>query len=74
MPDGPAEPGRPTVPDGPAEPDFTAVLAGFAAALREAGLSVGTGDLLTYCAAMAPLASTLRRLAADKVTLTESLT
>jgi hypothetical protein len=55
VPDGPAEPGRPTVPDGPAEPDFTAVLAGFAAALREAGLSVGTGDLLTYCAAMAPL-------------------
>ena len=55
MPDGPAEPDRPTVPDGPAEPDFTGVLAGFAAALRDAGLSVGTGDLLTYCAAMAPL-------------------
>ncbi len=55
MPDGPAEPDRRTVPDGPADPDFTGVLAGFAAALRAAGLSVGTGDLLTYCAAMAPL-------------------
>ena len=55
MPDGPAEPDRRTVHDGPADPDFTGVLAGFAAALRAAGLSVGTGDLLTYCAAMAPL-------------------
>ncbi|HEY2641810.1 MAG TPA: VWA domain-containing protein [Streptosporangiaceae bacterium] len=31
--------------------DFTGVLAGFAAALRSAGLAVGTGDVLTYCAA-----------------------
>ena len=31
------------------------VLLGFVAALRAAGLGVGTGDLLTYCAAMAPL-------------------
>lgn len=31
------------------------VLIGFARELRSAGLSVGTGDVLTYCAAMAPL-------------------
>jgi hypothetical protein len=37
------------------EPAFTPVLAGFARALRQEGLAVGTGDLLTYCAAMAPL-------------------
>ena len=37
------------------EAAFTPVLAGFARALRDEGLAVGTGDLLTYCAAMAPL-------------------
>jgi uncharacterized protein len=37
------------------EPAFTPVLAGFAAALRTEGLAVGTGDLLTYCAAVATL-------------------
>jgi uncharacterized protein len=36
------------VPDGA---DFTGVLAGFAGALRSAGLAVGTGDVLSYCAA-----------------------
>ena len=40
------------MPDG--EP-FAAVLIGFAGALRRAGLAVGSGDLLTYCAAMARL-------------------
>ena len=35
----------------PDRADFTAVLAGFAGALRSAGLAVGTGDVLTYCAA-----------------------
>jgi len=40
------------VPDG--EP-FAGVLVGFADALRRAGLAVGSGDLLTYCAAMARL-------------------
>ena len=38
----------PPVPD---RADFTGVLAGFAGALRSAGLAVGTGDVLTYCAA-----------------------
>ena len=35
----------------PDRADFTGVLAGFAGALRSAGLAVGTGDVLTYCAA-----------------------
>ncbi len=35
----------------PDRADFTSVLAGFAGALRSAGLAVGTGDVLTYCAA-----------------------
>ena len=39
----------------PGPSPFTPVLAGFARALRQEGLAVGTGDLLTYCAAMAPL-------------------
>ncbi len=34
---------------------FTRVLAGFARELRAAGLTVGTGDVLTYFAAMTPL-------------------
>ena len=34
---------------------FTPVLGGFAQALRQEGLAVGTGDLLTYCAAVATL-------------------
>ena len=34
---------------------FTEVLAGFARELRAAGLTVGTGDVLTYFAAMTPL-------------------
>jgi uncharacterized protein len=38
----------------PSDP-FTSVLVGFAAELRAAGLTAGTGDVLTYFAAMAPL-------------------
>ena len=34
---------------------FTSVLVGFAHELRGAGLTVGTGDVLTYFAAMTPL-------------------
>ena len=34
---------------------FTSVLIGFADELRAAGLTVGTGDVLTYFAAMTPL-------------------
>jgi hypothetical protein len=34
---------------------FVAALVGFARALRDAGVTVGTGDVLTYCAAMDPL-------------------
>jgi uncharacterized protein len=34
---------------------FTGVLTGFARELRDAGLVLGTGDVLAYCAAMAPL-------------------
>ncbi|HTU08127.1 MAG TPA: hypothetical protein VMG13_21450, partial [Trebonia sp.] len=34
---------------------FTGVLVGFARELRAAGLTVGTGDVLTYFAAMTPL-------------------
>ncbi len=34
---------------------FTGVLLGFARELRTAGLRVGTGDVLSYFAAMAPL-------------------
>ncbi|MFI5614303.1 VWA domain-containing protein [Amycolatopsis sp. NPDC051903] len=35
--------------------EFTSVLTGFARALREAGLPVGSGDVLTYCRAMTTL-------------------
>jgi uncharacterized protein len=35
--------------------EFLASLVGFGRALREAGLPVGTGDTLTFCAAMEPL-------------------
>jgi uncharacterized protein with von Willebrand factor type A (vWA) domain len=38
-----------------AEPAFVSVLVDFARELRWAGLPVGSGDVLTYCAAMAPL-------------------
>jgi uncharacterized protein len=38
-----------------AESPFVAVLVGFGRALRAAGLPVGTGDVQTLCAAMAPL-------------------
>ena len=38
-----------------AEPAFVSVLVDFARELRSAGLAVGSGDVLTYCAAMAPL-------------------
>ena len=36
-------------------PPFVAVLVDFARALRAAGLAVGSGDILTFCAAMTPL-------------------
>lgn len=39
----------------PDEAPFVSVLVGFADALRRAGLAVGSGDLLTYCASMVPL-------------------
>jgi uncharacterized protein len=39
----------------PDEAPFVSVLVGFAGALRQAGLAVGSGDLLTYCASMVPL-------------------
>jgi uncharacterized protein len=39
----------------PDEAPFVSVLVGFAGALRRAGLAVGSGDLLTYCASMVPL-------------------
>lgn len=39
----------------PDQAAFVRLLAGFADALRRAGLAVGTGDLLTYCASMVPL-------------------
>lgn len=41
--------------DTSASAPFTALLVGFARALRTAGLTVGTGDLLTYSSAMLPL-------------------
>ena len=34
---------------------FVGLLVRFAGALRSAGLSIGSGDVLTYCAALAPL-------------------
>ena len=43
------------MPDGEGGEPFVSVLVGFADALRRAGLAVGSGDLLTYCAAMARL-------------------
>jgi len=43
-------------PPGPRPGDpFSGVLVGFAHELRDAGLTVGTGDVLTYFAAMTPL-------------------
>src|SRR4249919_1248730 len=32
-------------------PDFTPMLVGFTTELRRSGLTVGSGDVLTYCAA-----------------------
>ena len=56
MPDQAAGPGpEQPAPPAPDAPPFVGVLSGFVAALRAAGLAGGTGDLLTYCAAMAPL-------------------
>src|SRR5580698_2145451 len=47
-----ADPGQP----GPSvRAPFAEVLVGFSRELRTAGLIVGTGDVLTYCSAMAPL-------------------
>jgi uncharacterized protein len=50
------------VPDHGAAPDggpdgtpFVGLLAGFARELRAAGVAVGSGDVLTFCSAMAPL-------------------
>jgi uncharacterized protein len=39
----------------PADSPFAPVLVGFARELRTAGITVGTGDVLTYCSAMSPL-------------------
>jgi uncharacterized protein with von Willebrand factor type A (vWA) domain len=39
----------------PEDAPFVGVLVDFAAELRSAGLAVGSGDVLTYCAAMTPL-------------------
>jgi uncharacterized protein with von Willebrand factor type A (vWA) domain len=39
----------------PEQAPFVALLVDFARELRAAGLAVGSGDVLTYCAAMAPL-------------------
>jgi uncharacterized protein len=39
----------------PEDPAFVRLLVGFARELRGAGLPVGSGDVLTYCAAMSPL-------------------
>jgi uncharacterized protein len=39
----------------PEHAPFVGVLVDFASELRSAGLSVGSGDILTYCAAMTPL-------------------
>jgi uncharacterized protein with von Willebrand factor type A (vWA) domain len=38
-----------------ADAGFAGVLTGFGRELRAAGVAVGTGDILTYCAAMEPL-------------------
>lgn len=43
------------MPDQLAEAPFAALLVDFAHELRAAGLTVGTGDVLTYCSAMLPL-------------------
>ncbi len=44
-----------TAPAGPAPDRLTSVLLGFGRELRAAGLRVGTGDVLSYLAAMTPL-------------------
>jgi len=43
------------VPDVTQRPPFVSLLADFAAELRAAGLAVGSGDVLTYCSALAGL-------------------
>jgi uncharacterized protein len=47
--------GEPSAPQTAAGDPFSSVLVGFAHELRAAGLTVGTGDVLTYFAAMTPL-------------------
>ncbi|HEY0538845.1 MAG TPA: VWA domain-containing protein [Actinoallomurus sp.] len=39
----------------PDDPAFVRTLVGFARELRGSGMSVGSGDVLTYCSAMSPL-------------------
>src|SRR5580658_10487844 len=51
----PGDPGDPGAGIPGASDPFTSVLVGFAHELRAAGLTVGTGDVLTYFAAMTPL-------------------
>ncbi len=49
-----ADPPAESPPTDPGD-DFLGTLVGFGRALREAGLPVGPGDVVTYCAAMDPL-------------------
>jgi uncharacterized protein len=51
----PDSPDSPDSPDGAERPGFVGLLADFAAELRVAGLAVGSGDVLTYCSALATL-------------------
>jgi hypothetical protein len=46
---------NPGADDGPGADEFTALLVGFARELRRAGVTVGTGDVLTYFSALSPL-------------------
>jgi uncharacterized protein len=50
-----AAPAAPSADRAPERAPLTSVLVGFARELRVAGIAVGTGDVLAYCAAMAPL-------------------
>ena len=56
-----AHPGGTPDPDGPIPPvppaggKLVGLLVGFSRELRSAGMAVGSGDILTYCAAMRPL-------------------
>jgi hypothetical protein len=51
-PDPDASPGADS---GPGPDEFTALLVGFARELRRTGVTVGTGDVLTYFSALSPL-------------------